>query len=912
MDPRELVRSSFQSLDRDGCGFIDQAKLESVLQKLMGPEVSGQLVSQLLNHQAEVDYNQFLDVLFSETAQDSELKVWLGFVKLDDKFPTPEGIEQLLYGSSSASAEGADVIALYLTDLVITKDTAGKLRHMLRNALGEERAAHYVFNEDDEALAVRHIPAQLVKATEDSARYVSMPVAVHRRNAADPVHGGGARNFDCFPVPCYLTCTSARKNELEPAFKSVLVQEVQLRRGCKTVDLLLLGANLDTGDEAKLGQLEALERLLRRSRQRARGKFSSLIWGDFNNRLVGFEGMRGLVKEHGDRAYEITDTGAEFLVECFRDPARRRELLQKDSLVYSGRDLAGNAFAPAACSRKLRQLFHMTVDLPLEVELPLPSYQRQPLDNVISHDLGCRVRLLDVVCLDRIRCLTSPQLLSEPLEAYFNWEQDGKMVQRTLKEDPGRPALYMQLGWLDSVGIWRAGTAPAKLERWETEQEVRAYDHLPTRSIVTLEVFEGVRLKIWLGFIKLDDKFPARDALEQLLYGSEEASAEDADVVALFLTDLLISEDTAKGLRHMLRSTMKSRGANYLFNEDDEALLVRHIPAQLVKATEDAARYVSMSVAVHRRNVADFDHAGSADHFDCFPLPGFLTCKSARKNELAPSFKAIMAQEVILRRGGRTVDLLLLGANLDTNDKARLGQLESLERVLDRHKRGRQGRFSALMWGDFNNRLVAFEEMKDHVVRKGNKYRITDSGAQFLVDCFRDPARRRELLQKDSLVYEGRDLAGRQCALPPVCAKLRSLFAMAVEADVPVPWPSYKVQPLESVMSRQLGCRLELRDVVHTRGLKIPRARTPSWEGKDLCDAYFNWRRDKKMPQRSLRADAAPEGGPPRLYMPLGWPDGVGYCRLDTTDARVVAWETEPRVQAFDHLPLRAVLSVRV
>lgn len=917
LSAREEVRSAFRRLDQEGCGYIGQVELQCLLQRLMGEEAGSELVQQLLNVPTQVDYNRFIDVLFSDATQESELKVWLGFVKLDDKLPTPVALQQLLFSSETASAEDADVIALFLTDLVITKDTAVDLRHMLRSAMGEERAAHYVFNEDDEALAVRHIPAQLVKATEDSARYVSMSVAVHLRNAYDNDRSGSVDNFDCFPVPCYLTCKSARKNELGPSFKSILVQEVVLHRGCKTVDLLLLGANLDTDDKAKLGQLEALERLLRRSRHGARGRFCSLIWGDFNNRLVGFEGMKGLVQAKGATAYDITDAGAEFLVECFRDPARRRELLQKDSLVYAGRDLAGNTFEPAECSHKLRQLFNMTVDLPPEVELPLPSYKRQPLDNILSQGLGCRVRLLDVVCLDRICPFTSPELLSEPLEAYFNWEDGGKMVQRMIKEEPpaekdGHPMLYMNLGWLDGVGIWRAGTAHARVEQWDTEWEVRAYDHLPMRSIVTMEAFEGVSLKVWLGFIKLDDKFPARDALQQVLYGSEEASAKDADVIALFLTDLLIAEDTAKDLRHMLRNAMEGRAVDYLFNEDDKANLVRHIPAQLVKATEDAARYVSMSVAVHRRNVADSDRKGDVDHFDCFPVPGFLTCKSARKNELEPSFKSILAQEVILLRGDEKADLLLLGANLDTNDRAKLGQLESLERLLDRHKKGAQGRFSALIWGDFNNRLVAFEEMKDHVTRKGNKYQITDSGAAYLLESFRSPSRRRELLQKDSLIYEGRDLAGRQRALPTVCAKMRELFAMTVEADVPVPWPSYKVQPLETVMSRQLGCRLELKDAVYMPGLTVQQPQTPRWEGKDLCEAYFNWRQGKKMPQRALRTEAASEGGPPRLYMQLGWPDGVGDCRFDTTTARVVAWETEPRVQATDHLPLRAVLSVRV
>lgn len=911
---REKVRSSFRSLDVDGCGYIAQAQLEAVLYELMGADAGDRIVSKLLNTQAQVDYNRFIDILFSDAEQKCELKVWLGFMKLDDKYPASEALQHLLYGSASASAEDADVVALFLTDLVITRHTADSLRHMLRNAMGAERAVNYVYNEDDAALSVRHIPAQLVKATEESARYVSMSVAVHRRNVSDTDRSGTVDNFDCFPVPCYLTCKSARKNELEPSFKMILAQEVMLHRGCKTIDLLLLGANLDTDDEAKLGQLEALERLLKRARQGAQGQFSALIWGDFNNRLVAFDGLSGLVDERGNRTYELTDAGAAFLAESFSDVEKRRALLAKDSLVYSGKDLAGNAFTPASCSRKLRQLFNMTADLPSDVQIPLPSYKRQPLDDVLSQVLGCRVRLLDAVCVHRMRSLTSPELFNEPYEAYFNWEDSGKMVQRMIKEEPahekdGHPSLYLQLGWLDGVGIWKGGSAPARVQSWDTEWQVRAFDHLPMRSIVSVDAFDGSSLKVWLGFIKLDDKFPARDALQQVLYGNEKCSADDADVIALFLTDLLMSQDTVKDLRHMMRNAMKARAADYIFNEDDKALLVRYIPAQLVKATEEAARYVSMSVAVHSRNASSTGN--DSDHLACFPVPGFLTCKSARKNELEPSFKAVLAQEVILQRGDQMSNLLLLGANLDTNDKAKLGQLQSLERLLDRHQKGTQGRFSALIWGDFNNRLVAFEEMQDHVTKKGSKYRISDSGARYLVDCLRSPSQRRELLQKDSLIFQGRDLAGRAYSLPPVCAKMRELFSMTVEADVEVPWPSYKVQPLESAMSKQLGCRLRLKDAICIGDLKTDQ-NVQRWEGldaQDHCEAYFNWRQGKKMPQRTLRTET-PSDGPPRLYLQLGWPDGVGGCRLDTTEARVAAWETEPGVQAFDHLPLRALVSV--
>ena len=61
--------------------------------------------------------------------------------------------------------------------------------------------------------------------------------------------------------------------------------------------------------------------------------------------------------------------------------------------------------------------------------------------------------------------------------AYFGWEDStGKPLQRILKPESGPPGtpekLYLQLGWLDGVGVYRGGTADASLKRWETENRV--------------------------------------------------------------------------------------------------------------------------------------------------------------------------------------------------------------------------------------------------------------------------------------------------------------------------------------------------------------------------------------------------------------------------------------------------------
>jgi hypothetical protein len=349
-------------------------------------------------------------------------------------------------------------------------------------------------------------------------------------------------------------------------------------------------------------------------------------------------------------------------------------------------------------------------------------------------------------------------------------------------------------------------------------------------------------------------------------------------------------------------------------------------------------------VAVHKRNVQDYDGDGNLDHHDCFPVPVYLTCKSSRKNEVTACGKAVLAQDVVLTRGGTAMDLVLLAANLDTDDAAKLGQLKELERLL----RARLGQrpFCALIWGDLNNRLVAFEELKQHTTEKGGKWVLKDSGVDLLVKQIDDPAGRRELLGKDSLVYTGRDLAGRPFQ-PPACnVLLRELFSLHVDAvadrGLPVPLPSYKRSPLDVLVSSCLGCAVRFRDVAcRADDFRLGLAGLGLGKIEDCRWAYFGWVIRGDSVQRSIAPPGEEEegdgllgddpagaaeglaspllrGGSRQCFgaasstfcLQLGWPDGVGIYRGGTTSARLAAWETEDRVLAFDHLPIRATVLI--
>ena len=249
---------------------------------------------------------------------------------------------------------------------------------------------------------------------------------------------------------------------------------------------------------------------------------------------------------------------------------------------------------------------------------------------------------------------------------------------------------------------------------------------------------------------------------------------------------------------------------------------------------------------------------------------------------------------------------------MDTDDQAKLAQLTELERLLKARQRGRA--FCALMWGDLNNRLVAFEELRGHVQEKDGKFELLDSGIDLLAGMIDDPAGRRALLQKDVLLYSGRDLSGREFQPAGCNALLRRLFTLHVDAvaelGLAVPLPSYKRSPLDELVSGSLGFPVRFEDMVRAAGLDATRPPDPAAQGSRW--AYFGWEYKGRPLQRSLRAEPGEDGSPGALYLQLGWLGGIGVYKGATVLAQLQAWETDLRVQAYDHLPTRGLVEMRV
>lgn len=260
------------------------------------------------------------------------------------------------------------------------------------------------------------------------------------------------------------------------------------------------------------------------------------------------------------------------------------------------------------------------------------------------------------------------------------------------------------------------------------------------------------------------------------------------------------------------------------------------------------------------------------------------------------------------------MQLILLGANLDTDDEAKHGQLADLDRLIRHVSQGHQ-KSCSLLWGDFNNRLCAFQELEKDLVlykNKVGKHVLSDANIQTLVNMILDD--RRGLLAKDSVIYTGMGLDGKRCA-PAACNKLlHEMFILGLDAgpELTIPLPSYKQTPHDNVLSEEIGKVLTLKnlevDASHCGFGRGNCQHSREQQEAMIKKKYFGWHKNGKYLQRQVRGDGQND------YLQLGWLDGIGVYRNHSglTSARLAVWQTSPCIQAFDHLPLRAVVAIEV
>ena len=154
--------------------------------------------------------------------------------------------------------------------------------------------------------------------------------------------------------------------------------------------------------------------------------------------------------------------------------------------MFRGQTLHGEECTPHDCNLLLRQIFQLPHEFAL-TEVPFPSYKVTPVDHTLSVQLECEIEVKNVVIEPcELHCIT------QVADRYFNWERYGQFGQRqipTFSHTGAQGAApYLQFGWLDSVGIYKQVQGmSAVLVAWETEMDVRAFDHVPLRAIVCLQ-----------------------------------------------------------------------------------------------------------------------------------------------------------------------------------------------------------------------------------------------------------------------------------------------------------------------------------------------------------------------------------------------------------------------------------------
>merc|ERR1740130_1152912 len=86
---------------------------------------------------------------------------------------------------------------------------------------------------------------------------------------------------------------------------------------------------------------------------------------------------------------------------------------------------------------------------------------------------------------------------------YFPSTPAFKGHSRMLRQDFG-DALYLQVGWLDGVGLYKNGSCGGEISAWTAAESMFSFDHVPPQCSVQLRPSGVDPLRVWVSSIKLD------------------------------------------------------------------------------------------------------------------------------------------------------------------------------------------------------------------------------------------------------------------------------------------------------------------------------------------------------------------------------------------------------------------------
>jgi len=876
-----------------------------------------------------------------EAPEPETLRIWTGVLRLESEIPSDESLRAILYNDANNSAKDADVVALFIMDIRDKKSRLQGYQHFFSKLLLD--ASEYFFNETDEGLLIPHVPALRLNPEDSEERFAALCVAVHKRHVVDVDNDGSICHHDVFPFPPHLTARAqvhSGKLELKRDSDSYAIQQdVCLGHH---VQLKLLGVNLDPDPNAQISQLEEIHRDFYFA-GRTGFKTAAVIFGDFEDRLVATDQYSRLLSSSEDT---LSTRGICSLIDKVRHPNKRRELLlNASSCTFSGYGAYGKHHDPCAAAQRLRSMFDTHLDFLRdhpELPVPLPTYPRQPVCDRFTQDLGYKVKIDGLLTRDQVHdmvdTLTALQPSLFPDCRFSNRLSDAEIadfvahwyfthdVQTEIQTKFG-PAVQLQCGWLDGVGVYKNSSVKSELLTFNADHSILSFDHCPVKGVVKIHKGEN-GLRVWVGCIKLDNRFPDFETLQSFMYGNLSCSAQGADVIALYFTDLsLEGEDTVEPVRHLLKKVVPNP-SEYIFNTDDPGLGLQGIPAIFVNTKGSDRRYVAMFCCVHERWVGDLDQNQKTDFEDVFPKPAQLQCRSSLKNLFAPNFKAHMTQEIQLYDGKEFFRLLLFGLNFDTKDKAQLVQVNALQRIYS--DMGRCGiPFTSIVFGDFNNRLVCTKEMMDNgwvdqgkpgKPGKPSKMKLNKKGISSLWALLANKESRRDLwLNKDVWSWTGTDAAGNTITKPPEAfQKLAEMFQMprdlvAAHPNHAIPLPTYKKTPVNDILTAAVGLKCEIWSLLTIEKMRasfialdfenlenLIELQTDTTSHDQVLDTFFEGHVKKPVPiLRKLR---------PFPVFDIGWPDGIGVYKCGPLKTRIVNWGSASGLASGKHVPTRATV----
>ena len=308
--------------------------------------------------------------------------------------------------------------------------------------------------------------------------------------------------------------------------KAALLQTVSVRIAGHETDLAVVGIGLDTYDAAKDDQVRRLMAHLAKRRRAAENggrKFQAILLGDLNERLVlkddpGFKvhwsHMRNL------KVGQLTHTTQAILRHLMTSAEGRHKLLSWHVGWFDGVAAGGVRLRPSLY--RISRHFYLQTQWwrdawlePSHVTYKYTPWEQMVPEEVVRSVLGDRFGRLHVVAASEIqralhehgrseRCMNPSNMVGlfgmEGHIPKLKPHQATEQEQTYLNYDRHFRPVYLEFGWLDSVGFLKDGLE-AKFLSFRTDFGVRAEDHALT--VARLEL--GAPRSWWswpmLGFL---------------------------------------------------------------------------------------------------------------------------------------------------------------------------------------------------------------------------------------------------------------------------------------------------------------------------------------------------------------------------------------------------------------------------